>query len=247
MNLHALTYPCCTGGFWTRSNDTQASKALTHCHRPLQELLPLECFFKKKNIKEMFPVPAHRHSETLLQVPMLLPVLGFCSLKVSLQTEKQKFEHKGKILNRLSLIILRGQSWRTSGAPQLESHLSVPGKMTLKRCLACCHSILFDNCWPSVPRAPLKLLSCSWQNLWQHHQTQRTKAFPVNTAICHCSPYDQLISQNSKHFAFVLPFQREVASASKSARLNRVNQVETSRNNKDTDSWNTRLFALAKG
>lgn len=53
------------------------------------------------------------------------------------------------------------------------------------------------------------------------------KAFTVNVAICHCSPYDQLISQNSKHFAFVLPFQKGVASA----KLNRVNQVKKSRNN----------------
>lgn len=134
------------------------------------------------------------------------------------------------MLNPLSLIVLRGQSWSTSNwtlISLMEKRqlwnpaflLAIPFYLTIANHQ--CHKHLWNS--KLFLTKPLTALS-----------NPKHKSFPVNAAICHCFPCDQLISQNSKHFAFVLPLQREVVSTSKSERLNQVSQVRKSQNNRSS-------------
>lgn len=152
---------------------------------------------KRKPSRKCFQ-SLHRHSETVLQVLMFLPGLVFCSPKVSLWTEWQKFDHKDPesfITNYLKRSELK-DLWSIS--------TGVSSFCVSERPLWSDALLPFHFIWQLLTisaTTTFETLSSSWKNLWQHHQMQSMKAFPVSAAICHCSSDIQLFSQNRKHFS----------------------------------------------
>lgn len=127
---------------------------------------------KKKKSRQCF-WSLHRHSEAFLQVLRLWSVSGFYSLKsIPLDRETKAWTQKADAESFITNCLTRSELEHL----KLDSYLCDGEKTALKPCIPVSHPILFDNCQPSVPQAPLKL-SCSWQNLWQHCQIQSIKAF----------------------------------------------------------------------
>lgn len=90
-----------------------------HCHQFLQKLLPPECSFKQKNIKEIFPVPA----QAIRNLP---------SSAKAAACFRFRFKERNKTLNtressRIFLInYLTRSEWKDLWSPWLGSHFSMP-------------------------------------------------------------------------------------------------------------------------
>lgn len=108
----------------------------------------------KKKISRQSFWSLHRHSEAFLQVLRLWSVSGFYSLKsIPLDRETKAWTQKADAESFITNCLTRSELEHL----KLDSYLSDGEKTALKPCIPVSHPILFDNCQPSVPQAPLKL------------------------------------------------------------------------------------------